>query len=69
MTAPNHLRGFVVPGRIGAVPLIPVLAFAAVVAMITQLDLLAIGLGLVLLLLGLLVYLILGAVKPATRLE
>jgi APA family basic amino acid/polyamine antiporter len=64
MKAPNHRRGFVVPGRIGAVPVLPVLAFAAVVVMITQLDLLAIGLGLVLLLLGLLVYLVIGAVKP-----
>lgn len=53
---PGTRRGFTVPLRIGQVPVIPIVAFGAVVLMLTQLDAQAVGLGLLLVGAGLLTY-------------
>lgn len=49
---PDQRRDFKIPGSIGPIPVTPVLGFAAVAVMLTQLDLEAAGLGLLLLALG-----------------
>ncbi|HEV2173288.1 MAG TPA: APC family permease [Nitrospira sp.] len=53
---PEHSRAFSIPGRIGLVPVVPILGIAAVLIMMAQLDFAAVGVGFVLLGLGLLVY-------------
>lgn len=54
--APEQKRSFTAPGRIGRVPVLPVLAFGTVVLMMTQLEPLAVGLGCLLLVVGLLTF-------------
>jgi APA family basic amino acid/polyamine antiporter len=61
--APDHSRAFRVPGELGRFPIIPLLAFVAVVVMMTQLDLRATGLGAVLLTIGLLVFIVFSKSK------
>jgi APA family basic amino acid/polyamine antiporter len=58
---PLATRPFSVPFSLGAVPVIPVIAFSAVVVMLTQLDPVAAGLGMLLVGIGVIVYFVLQA--------
>jgi APA family basic amino acid/polyamine antiporter len=56
LTWPSRARPMRIPGSIGPIPVVPVLAFLVVLGMLTQLQLEAIGLSALLIVAGALVY-------------